>query len=69
MEWINVKDKLPPEEENVILFDGSIVFAGNFHVVHNEPYWGNQGCDGICYGWYEKDAVTHWMPLPKPPEE
>ncbi len=68
-EWISVKDLKPPEEENVILYDGKVVFCGNLYICReNEDCYGNQACDGCCYGWYEKKPITHWMPLPKAPE-
>lgn len=66
-EWISVKDRLPEEEENVILYDGDEVFCGNMEIMLGKHCFGNQKCDGICYGWYEKKKITHWMPLPKPP--
>ncbi len=70
MDWVSVKDKLPEENENVILFDGSEVFCGNFFFgKENRICWGIQACDGICYGNYKKDEITHWMPLPNPPKD
>lgn len=66
-EWNRVKDRLPPLEENIILFDGKEVFCGDLSEVHGERVTGVQACDGICYGWCEKQKVTHWMPLPPPP--
>jgi hypothetical protein len=69
-EWISVKDRLPEENENVILYDGKEVFCGDlFFGKLGKICWGIQACDGICYGHYNKDEVTHWMPLPKPPKE
>ena len=66
-EWIKVKDKEPPLETNLILFDGEEVFCGNFRKTKDKLSVGIQACDGICYGWCEKKEVTHWMPLPKQP--
>ncbi len=68
MEWISVKDELPPQNENVILCDGKEIFCGSFEGnIKGNQCWGNQACDGVCYGWYEKGQVTHWMPLPSFP--
>lgn len=70
MEWISVNDRLPEQDVDVILFDGSQVFCGNLTIGSDGyKHWGNQGCDGICYGWYQKAEITHWMPLPSSPEK
>jgi hypothetical protein len=64
-EWIGVEDRLP-EESTALDIKPVLVF---------EPT-GN----GITFGWYIHDEwriigspnnwpVTHWMPLPDPPEE
>ena len=56
--WISVKDRLPEESGNYIVYceiaDGTIVITLNYS-----------------HGWFIKkpDKVTHWMPLPQPPEE
>ncbi len=63
MNWINVKDKLPNPGKNVIFFDGKHVLCGYLSFdVEEKICWGSED------GWYEMEA-THWMELPKPPEE
>ena len=62
-EWISVKDRLPEEKVNCIV-----------HYKHaycdNDDYW----AIGFCFYDGEKFRidllykVTHWMPLPEPPE-
>jgi hypothetical protein len=54
MEWISVDDRLPEEDKPIIVFgkDGAEIYSG-FHVMDFNNYY--------------KD-VTHWMPLPSPPE-
>ena len=55
--WISVKDRLPENYEPVIIFQDN--------------------CRNACYGWMIDGrwsvpkwvAVTHWMPLPKMPNE
>lgn len=60
MNWISVEDRLPEFGESILAWDNSV--------------------ECICFGWYSKDhgftettrfikEVTHWMPLPEPPEE
>lgn len=70
MEWINIKDCMPPENRNVILYDGNEVFCGGFdgYSRDQKPCFSNQVCDGVCYGWYEKKPITHWMELPEAPK-
>jgi hypothetical protein len=68
MKWINVKEKMPDRGDFVI---GVITERGN--LVTEVTFW-----NGI---WYFADdycggdtteivqcQVTHWMPLPEPPE-
>ncbi len=69
MEWISVKDKLPPENESVLV------------VVHGYRR-GFEPISLVEISSYSHDFdfifddlpisridVTHWMPLPEPPEE
>jgi len=70
MNWISVKDRLPEDEKGCIyskgvlavdIEDGIIFFAtyvkkfNSWHDYHEAP----KG---------KIDPITHWMPLPKPPE-
>jgi len=71
-EWISVKDRLPPEQEDGLLFcsiydelfigwvELGYTDAGQFHLTYAE---------GHCYLDRADKIITHWMPLPKPPEE
>lgn len=54
--WISVKDKLPIENTNVLTCDeAGVVFMG---FRFNDEFYGDV-----------KDCkITHWMPLPEPPE-
>jgi len=59
-EWISVKDRLPDLYEEVLVFRSppdQITISTILLMVDNEPLWRDQ----IYY--------SHWMPLPKPPEE
>jgi hypothetical protein len=71
MEWISVKDRLPKLYEDVLLYDGYEVFAGNIRGIDKENLitWKAQPCDSECYGWYKDEYITHWMPLPEPPKK
>lgn len=60
MEWISVKDRLPEEMCFVIGFGGEEVAP----VVFCEGEFGMWTPDGLaCF-----NNITHWMPLPTPPE-
>jgi hypothetical protein len=57
--WISVKDRLPVDGQTVMVY-------------YNEPFQGKY----VSVWTYEKSnrfwidgTVTHWMPLPEPPEK
>ena len=62
-EWISVKDRLPEEKVNCIVYY-------KHAYCDNDGYW----AIGICFNDGEKFQinpaykVTHWMPLPEPPK-
>ena len=51
-QWIPVNERLPDEEVRVLAYDGDKVFESE--------YWNGS--------WEWLADVTHWMPLPNPPE-
>lgn len=67
MEWINVKDQAPPRDKPILI-------SGEFLDFPISVYWKE---DGTCKepGFFEhgdeyctkEEKITHWMPLPKPP--
>ena len=69
MEWISVKDRLP-EWKNIRDCKSYYVYLNNsfgckydvWVYVGNGKWWWEQQDETFT------DAVTHWMPLPKPPE-
>ena len=60
-EWISVKDRLPRCGELVLTTDGIAVFESYLSISHK---WLRSGLV-----WWEEGAVTHWTPMPEPPEE
>ena len=60
-EWISVKDRLPKQREKVLCYFKFEPESPN--VIAENTYYGS--------GWWlsETSRVTHWMPLPEPPEE
>jgi hypothetical protein len=61
-QWISVKDKFPNYKIEVLVLDTA-------HKIWHAEY----DCDDGRIGWwydhgFELDDITHWMPLPEPPE-
>lgn len=80
-EWISVKDRLPEKDGNYLCylecgavceaaFDSTIASEGEefpfgeWVAVYNSDTLGFT--DSY---WEEYDAITHWMPLPEPPQD
>ena len=65
MKWISIKDKMPERRVGVLITDGQIVTCAEW----DGDWWGSHGFSG--YEWefdFDERFVTHWMPLPKPPQ-
>ena len=77
-EWISVKDRLPDDEQEVLViahgWDGRLVYVGSHKRVEAQKSWltgiTNKSSEWSLWGWsYLKEPmVTHWMPLPQPPK-
>lgn len=69
-EWISVKDRLPEIGQKVLVFDvdAELDISKDIHIFSFECdedgyYWSDEG------GWWNDfENVSHWMPLPEPPE-
>ena len=60
-EWISVKDALPKDNEYVLVYDSNNGFY-NIDCFYNGDWL------EIHDYWTEDVKVTHWMPLPEPPD-
>lgn len=70
--WISVKERLPEEGEEVLVFGQYLNDIPKVLGVRSR-YKGDQDWKYTWEGsdeWvYRENDVTHWMPLPKPPKE
>lgn len=66
-EWISIDDRLPYMESDsfetfgmieVITWDGRYVEAAEFSAGRTGEFWTE----------WHREGVTHWMPLPEPPQ-
>lgn len=55
--WISVKDRLPNFEQPVLAYSGEELGIGFAYLDGDGKWYGDCG------------DVTHWMPLPEPPEK
>lgn len=59
--WISVKNGLPEDHKDLLIWDGYIRRRGFFE--HNKFFINESGeFKDISY------PITHWMPLPNPPK-
>lgn len=71
--WIPVSERLPADETPVLaVVNGRTRVAElrwetpSFEETYKAfRYWDDPDDDGQCWEWHD---VTHWMPLPEPPE-
>ncbi len=73
MKWISVKDQLPEECEDVLVFNPkkrNRIALAYFVVRENgEIFWSYDGTSGGSPEMQKKRVPTHWMELPEPPNQ
>ena len=60
--WVSVTERLPEEKGEYIVFDGETVFGAYYEINAFGTTWTDP-----TEGYYEY-RVTHWRPMPEPPE-
>ena len=62
-EWVSVEDAVPDPGERVLATDG--IFVGEAYRTSANSWYRNTG-----FPWRDclQSIVTHWMPLPAPPD-
>jgi hypothetical protein len=70
MKWISIKEKLPSHTNDVIVIkDDSTVMMARYRI-SGGGFWALYFSDnGLQYDKYHSDKVTHWMELPRKPQE
>ena len=63
-DWTNIKKRPPDDGEEVICYCGNKDYPGSYGEIYILTY----AIDNQIFN-YLKDAITHWMPKPKPPED
>ena len=72
-QWISVKDRLPEEGQDVLVW-----YHGSYDVAYLQkvkpvklqpPQFNNVEMFEWCFYDFEDVDVTHWQPLPAPPKE
>ena len=59
MRWINIKDRLPKVNEDVLTYDGENMLIE--YLLNDE--------DVFTWSCNEYNDITHWMSLPSPPKK
>ncbi len=65
MEWISVEDECRPKEGQVV----DVLIKGKTRQVDAKFLCGRFKYEMYIYEWEIINNVTHWMPLPNPPEK
>jgi hypothetical protein len=65
MNWISVKDKLPEEEQEVLIGWFQVTASNKQYFAHDVAIFNQNEFSG----WRKYPEATHWMPLPEPPKE
>ena len=60
--WTNIKKRPPDDGEEVICYCGNKDYPECYGDIYILTFYTDTG-------WLLGDAVTHWMPKPKPPED
>ena len=72
MEWISVKDKMPSEGQTVLCYRKIIVtgwYCENYCPYEKKRKGWHCDWSGIERHTFKTYPITHWMPLPEPPNE
>ncbi len=69
MEWISVKDRLPKNKQRILMYcirefvNDEPIVIGHYQTGDYENFI------STCFVEDEMSDITHWMPLPEPPNQ
>lgn len=71
--WISVKDRLPDRNTPILITANGKVYTATLFDANGIEYWsvnnrGNSYDPSTKVERVKAKAITHWMPLPEPPE-
>jgi hypothetical protein len=66
-QWISVSERLPEDGQTVVVYDPDNTILKVWPAQWDAENQAFTAGSHKSAGWFEKDEVTHWMPLPKPP--
>jgi hypothetical protein len=66
-QWISVSERLPEDDQMVVVYDPDNTILKVWPAQWDAENQAFTAGSHKSAGWFEKDEVTHWMPLPKPP--
>ena len=75
MKWIKCSDQIPEKDTPVLIFAGLYYGPEEERMIctaeyDGHGYWSCVGASGAeCEDEFDYKKVTHWMPLPSPPQE
>jgi Protein of unknown function (DUF551) len=64
-QWISVKDRLPEEDQEVLIGWFQVTASNKQYFAHDVAIFNENEFSG----WRKYPEVTHWMPLPNPPRK
>jgi hypothetical protein len=63
MEWISVKDRLPEHKQSILAFGDNAIDCLTYDQGDDYFYYPYCSCCSAMFN------ITHWMPLPNPPDK
>lgn len=66
MSWISIKDRLPKDNQKILVFNGEIHVATFNENPGEISIWKSKSSPS---GYWGLNKVTHWTNLPEPPHD